>query len=174
MGNEFQGRFLKHHGILGQKWGVRRFQNPDGSLTDAGKKRSSKEEQNQAEKTVNDAMQKHSAMKKDSKEKAEYEQQLLRKASIETMYQDKKDDRKGRESTYEENQLYSEIARLVYEKFGDYGSHKGANAKCQKILDDAQAQKITKDEMLGEALKAIGFEDTPQNRYYIQGYLFTD
>ncbi|MBQ4217408.1 MAG: hypothetical protein II667_04820 [Clostridiales bacterium] len=30
---------LKHHGILGQKWGVRRFQNEDGSLKSAGKKR---------------------------------------------------------------------------------------------------------------------------------------
>ena len=31
--------FLEHHGIKGQKWGVRRFQNPDGTLTAAGKKR---------------------------------------------------------------------------------------------------------------------------------------
>lgn len=30
---------LSHHGILGQKWGVRRYQNEDGSLTEAGKKR---------------------------------------------------------------------------------------------------------------------------------------
>lgn len=30
---------LQHHGILGQKWGVRRFQNKDGSLTPKGKKR---------------------------------------------------------------------------------------------------------------------------------------
>lgn len=28
-----------HHGIKGQKWGVRRYQNTDGSLTVAGKKR---------------------------------------------------------------------------------------------------------------------------------------
>ena len=42
---------LSHHGILGQKWGVRRYQNPDGSLTAAGKKRYQYNEYRLARKT---------------------------------------------------------------------------------------------------------------------------
>lgn len=41
--------YLEHHGIKGQKWGLRRYQNLDGSYTDAGKKRYSR----QLEKKVN-------------------------------------------------------------------------------------------------------------------------
>lgn len=32
-------KYLNHHGVKGQKWGVRRYQNEDGSLTPAGKKK---------------------------------------------------------------------------------------------------------------------------------------
>lgn len=38
-GVPYSSDYLMHHGVKGQKWGVRRFQNEDGSLTDAGKKK---------------------------------------------------------------------------------------------------------------------------------------
>lgn len=38
-----EGTVLTHWGIKGQKWGVRRYQNKNGSLTPAGKKRYSDE-----------------------------------------------------------------------------------------------------------------------------------
>lgn len=36
---DYTNDFLAHHGIKGQKWGIRRFQNPDGSLTPEGRER---------------------------------------------------------------------------------------------------------------------------------------
>lgn len=36
---ERYNNYLAHHGIKGQKWGIRRFQNPDGTRTPLGKKR---------------------------------------------------------------------------------------------------------------------------------------
>ena len=54
--------YLYHHGIKGQRWGVRRFQNEDGSLTSTGKKRYDTD--------VNKAIEKRNAAKKDMREAA--------------------------------------------------------------------------------------------------------
>lgn len=42
---------LYHHGIKGQKWGIRRYQNSNGRLTNAGKKRYSDNNDNNSKKS---------------------------------------------------------------------------------------------------------------------------
>lgn len=36
--DQLDADYISHHGIKGMHWGIRRYQNPDGSLTDAGRK----------------------------------------------------------------------------------------------------------------------------------------
>lgn len=56
--------YLAHYGIKGQKWGIRRFQNPDGSLTAAGKEHYSVG--NRMEKAFNKESKKLSKLKRNA------------------------------------------------------------------------------------------------------------
>ena len=49
-----ENQILIHHGIKGQRWGVRRYQRPDGSLTPMGKRRASNIYRNYYTKGAND------------------------------------------------------------------------------------------------------------------------
>lgn len=51
--NPYYEKYLAHHGVLGMKWGVRRYQNKDGSLTSEGKQR-----QKELQKKLDDAIAK--------------------------------------------------------------------------------------------------------------------
>lgn len=53
IGND--GGYLIHYGTKGQKWGIRRYQNPDGTLTPEGKLRYSRQEKKIIKEATKDA-----------------------------------------------------------------------------------------------------------------------
>lgn len=62
--SDTQQNYLIHHGIKGQKWGLRRFQNPDGSRTPAGAARELKRYQRKELRTL-DRMNRRQTRKED-------------------------------------------------------------------------------------------------------------
>lgn len=67
---------LIHYGVLGMKWGIRRYQNADGTLTPKGKARLEKRDDDWAKKHSDKITEK--AMKKSSKELNRYAKELLK------------------------------------------------------------------------------------------------
>ena len=98
---------LYHHGIKGQKWGVRRFQNPDGTLTKAGQKRYAKQQARDAD--FAEAMK--LAKKYDDEAAAKKQAARVRK---EAKRQQKSDVKNRR--TLSDKELRDKIQRLQLEK----------------------------------------------------------
>lgn len=61
---------LYHYGVLGMKWGVRRYQNSNGSLTSAGKKRISKKYKKAADRVTEDLNRNSNRIRIDSYNRA--------------------------------------------------------------------------------------------------------
>ena len=55
---------LQHHGIKGQRWGIRRYQNKDGSLTSLGRKREEKDKLKSANKELKALRAENAKLKK--------------------------------------------------------------------------------------------------------------
>lgn len=112
---------LQHHGIEGQKWGVRRYQNADGSLTAAGRKHLEKKDTKWANKNADKITNK--AKKSVSKEMNKYGNQLLRQPGARTST--------GKLSAQTVNAYNQKMASLMNDKVADLRSPSG---KCVKFV----------------------------------------
>lgn len=159
---------LAHHGILGQKWGIRRYQNADGSLTSAGKKRYSA----QIEKDFN-----------------KQNQRVLSSGhSLESEYSNTHEVKKKVRSEYENTPEHKDFVKKMTEagklfaKTEDpsiIGTSKGQEAinRYNKYMMDVVSPAMEADgrkyleiksahhsEFLGARLKDLGHEDTAYGR----------
>ena len=172
---------LAHYGILGMKWGVRRYQNKDGTLTNAGKKHYSK--------AFRDAEDKQRA--RDMKRPlGDYNGYRLNHPFVTGLHEDLGDHlRKTAEyKEYAKAQNEFEDYELsLHQKlkdrgvFGDRMIETIVNDKKFKQLEEQTAvaeakynKKIgevylaNKDAMVGAKLRDLGFADTQESRelYY--------
>lgn len=153
---------LMHHGIRGQKWGVRRYQNPDGSLTTAGQKRRSLGEtiHNYKVKRQRKKNLEKARIARAEKQKKEAERKKLLDAGLlpaKKMTDDElraKIERINLEKSYKEatrnNQSYSRGKRFV-NKLLDATVDKVAEQATADII--AQTVKVFEAKVTNQALK---------------------
>lgn len=133
--------YLQHHGILGQKWGIRRYQNEDGSLTPAGKKRYGTEE----------IFNKHLEYKKAQEDSQHSYRVMQRKANLVS-----KITKKGKREYAEAYEQYVNDAHKELQLRKEY----------KKLLEEGN-MKITKDANL--SLSALNEQDRIVGEKFVRG-----
>ena len=167
--------FLMHHGIKGQKWGVRRFQNPDGSLTKAGTKRY-RQERRSLRRDIR-KIQRSNYVKTGSVD-GKYASKVNKKIST-AQRNDEEYQRLSRKVTQAENEASAasnlrdraskhnmDIAEYEYDK---------AYSRLNTALTEKEARgKQIADRYLDEyhdaKIKDLGFNDIEQGRKYFEHY----
>lgn len=140
--------YLMHYGIKGMKWGVRRYQNADGTLTAKGEKRLAKNEAYR-DKLVKKAQKKADKNKSKAAE-AEYNVKDLKKRGTKSQaYRDwKESEDTWREYEYEsKNKLTTDQGKTYYKRYSTSGTrlvndvfdHVNANNKVQDLIDENNA-----------------------------------
>lgn len=166
---------LQHSGVKGMRWGVRRYQNRDGTLTAAGKKRYAKEAARlkDEEKRVKNAESTKAKIAKLNSKRDELEE---RKKALNAEPEKKKDQanvepesepKAKRVKDMSDDELASAIRRMELEKrYNDLNPKKVSLGK--KIVRDVIAPAATQagknllqDALIKKGKKYLGLTDAP-------------
>lgn len=123
--------YLYHHGIKGQKWGVRRYQNDDGTLTEAGKRRYSKQYESHMNKYLSDLQRHSTKLRVDAYNKTADDYNNYKIAEFNKRH-------KPEDSDYEESyfkQFNSDLEKAYNQAVYDYASSNKHYQKGKAIAD---------------------------------------
>ena len=107
---------LYHHGIKGMKWGVRRYQNKDRTLTSKGKQRYSDEERKKNSQELNEAISRSKTHRDTGRPSAE--EVWKTSETMKKFYKNTKNDYKKRNDIYDGK---AEVPNDVRKKYGYLG-----------------------------------------------------
>lgn len=133
-GTERIDAFFAHHGIKGQKWGLRRYQNPDGSLTEAGKKRYS---------YGYDSDYKDGALRRKARKADEKTVKDLEKTYTTMQKAINKSDKKGKD--FSKNKYYIKASWEAQDIIDSYIKEHGS-IRLEDVLGKASSKVLSKDQ----------------------------
>ena len=181
----YDSEYLAHHGIKGQKWGIRRFQNPDGSLTPAGKERYSSRYEFSAPNKPNTKSKREMEQFKRIEADilgGEYPDNYKEYSKLQREFTEKFNDATNNKSignipkNEEARRAIKELEK-AYEQTRGLTNGASYDKKTNKwVFDEDKRREYKKawdyyfnvlDDMAGKALKSIGYEDTKEAREFV-------